>query len=224
MARRLVLLTLALLFVIAPASQAYASFSWVYAGGVAAWDNDSQLLAYGVQGNSLMYPKPTDHLRDWVNSLYARQDDGDFFEAGWYWRPTLAERKWFSQLRQYGVMYPEVSLNVGYKAPGTRAIIQVRRWGTSDTYRVYVDGVLVREEYLTGITSCRAAAGSERYDTEDTNRGSWTYIKWMNSSQVWSYWPNALRYIGAGHDPVYLFYNNYIDRSDHYVYCDDHQN
>lgn len=25
-------------------------------------------------------------------------------------------------------------------------------------------------------------------------------------------------------DPVYLFWKNHIDRSDHWVYCDDHQN
>lgn len=219
------MLLVAAVLVFVPAATAHASLSWVYAGGVAAWDaGTSQILAYGVQASSLMYPKPLNHTGDWVNSVYARQDDGDFYEAGWYWRPTLSRRQWFATLRKAGVTYAEEPLSVPDKPSGTRAAIQVRRWGTSDTYRVFVDGLLVHEEYLTGITSCRASVGSERYFTEDTNRGSWTYVKWMNSSQVWSYWPNALRFVGEKHDPEYLFYTNYLDRSDHYVYCDDHQN
>lgn len=170
-----------------------AASVWYYSGGLAASDSGSPILAYGVQGNSYMYPKQNPQDSDWVNSLYARQDDGDFFEAGWYWKPTSTRRIWFSKLRQSGVNYSERWFTVSGRPDGTRATIQIRRSGASgDTYLVLVDGNLKITQFSTGITSCRASVGAERYDTRDYNKGSWTYIQYLNSSNSWVYWPHAL--------------------------------
>jgi hypothetical protein len=74
------------------------------------------------------------------------------------------------------------------------------------------------------MTSCRASVTSERYDTADYNKGAWRYVQLLTSSYTWAYWPHAARLSFSNADPTYNFYYNYVDRSDHYVYCDDHQN
>lgn len=199
--------------------EAMATSVWYYAGGLAATDADAQILAYGVQGDSYMYAKQSAQDADWVNSLYARQDDGDFFEAGWYWTPGSTSRQWFCKLRQGGVYYPETWFTVSNAPNGDRARLQIRRSGTSgDTYLVLVDGVLKRTEYSTGIGSCRASVGAERYETADTNYGSWTYIKYLRSDNTWAYWTNALRNAGGNADPTYRVYTNNIDNSNHEIY------
>ena len=86
-------------------ADAYAVTAYA-AGGVATYDSGGLILAYGVRCNSRMYPKQSPQDHDWVNSLYARQDDGDFLEAGWYWTPTSTNRIWFSVLQQRGYIRP----------------------------------------------------------------------------------------------------------------------
>lgn len=224
---RLVCTAVAVLFLFV--SSAAGSATWVMSGGLAAYDGGGQVLAYGVQANSYLYPKQTSQDDDWVNSLYARQDDGDFFEAGWYWASGATRRTWFSKLRRNGISYGETWFPVSDQAAGGWPTIQIRRSGTSgDTYLVYVAGVLRTTEYSTGMTSCRASVGAERFDTLDYNKGSWTYIKYLSGSNVWAYWPNALHYVGGAgmvpSDSGFPFWSNHIDHYDHHVYCDDHQN
>ena len=207
-------------------ADAYAVTAYA-AGGVATYDSGGLILAYGVRCNSRMYPKQSPQDHDWVNSLYARQDDGDFLEAGWYWTPTSTNRIWFSVLQQRGYMYPEHLIEGVPLFPDNswpRVALQQRTSG-SETYDIYIEGVWRCAWFYTDITSCRASVTSERYTSYDYNKGAWTYSELLTSSRTWTYWPHAARITTfANPDPLYRFYSNYIDRFDHYVYCDDHQN
>lgn len=198
------------------------------AGGVAASDTGSWLFAYGVNARSRMYAKQSPQDGDWVNSLYARKDDGDFVEAGWYWTPGGSTRTWFSWCYKAGYYVPEdILTNVPVYATDTWPGVAVRRNNpNSDRYDIYIDGVLRDYWTGTGMTSCRASVTSERYDTLDHNKGAWTYALYLNKSYTWVYWPHAARldFGVARTDPNYRLYTNYIDASNHLVYCDDHMN
>mgnify|MGYP005855229825 CR=1 FL=1 len=156
-----------------PASAATSPYHYA-AGGVATNDNGSLYLAWGVSGASRMYPKQSPQVHDWVNSVYARQDDGDFLEAGWYWTPAGTSRVWFSVLQWRGYLLPQHLIpNVPAFADNTWPRITVRqRSAGNDEYDIYIDGVLRYQWENTDITSCRASVTSERYSPSDYNKGA----------------------------------------------------
>lgn len=200
---------------------------WV-TGGVATYDGGGLYLAQGVYARSRMYPKQASQDGDWVNSVLAKKDTGDFVEAGWYWEPDKSIRTWFSANKVGTWYHEEPLLNIPNFATNSWVGIHVRRDNIyNDRYNIYVDGEPVLWWVYTGMTSCRANVSCERYDTADTNQGAWLYaqVLRLNGNKLeWVYFPNATRASFLYEDPYYDFYANYVDRSDHYVYCDDHQN
>jgi hypothetical protein len=206
--------------------------AWYFAGGRATDDYGNQYLAYGSSGASYMYPKQSPQDDDWVNSIYTRRDDGSWVEAGWYWKPGGTSRVWFTQAFSvdFGLM-GERYFTVANAPNGSRPVVTVRRFSTTaDYHAVWVDNVLKYQWTLLPfrITSCRADVGAERYSLSDSNRGSWMYAKAARADLSWGYWQGAGATYpvggGAQPDPSYFFFNNYVDRSDHFVYVDDHQN
>jgi hypothetical protein len=188
------------------------------------------VVSYGGQADSYVYPEQSPQDGDWVNSLYARQYDGDFFEAGWYWTPGGSTPVWFTVLRKNGVTQNEERFTVSGVTPGTRYKITVRRSvaDPTETYEVYVNNGIKRTKPYTGITSSIPCVGAERYETRDYNKGSWTYVqhfkKLSSGAYQWQYWPGAAVTSASNQDPTYKFWNNKVGASNHYVYVDDHQN
>jgi len=218
-----------LLWLVVMAPFASASTTWLFAGGGGKNTSGSWIVSYGVKADSYVYPKQSPQDDDWVNSLYARQYDGDFFEAGWYWTKTGSTPVWFAQLRKNGFYQPEQHFYVSGVVPGQRKTIAVcKSTGNSDSYYVYVDNGIKFIQYSSGITSSIPCVGTERYDTLDYNKGSWTYVRHFQkigtSSFQWQYWPSAGVTPVSNQDPSYRFYTNRVNESNHWVYCDDHQN
>ena len=201
---------------------------WV-TGGLATYDGGGMYLAQGVYARSRMYPKQSPQDGDWVNSVLAKKDTGDFVEAGWYWEPDKTTRTWFTA-NKVGTWYHEYVIeDVPVFATNSWVGIHVRRDNTyNDRYNIYIDGEPMTWWVYTGMTSCRANVSCERYNTSDANSGAWLYAQVMrlnNGKFEWVYWPHAAPVSTFLYeDPYYDFYSNYVDRSDHYVYCDDHQN
>lgn len=233
MARLSAMLTASLIIALAAPAVAHA---WVIAGGNAAIDQQTLVIAYGVRADTYVYPKEAQQDGDMVNSLYARQWNGDFVEAGWYWSPSASYPIWFTVVRKDDVTYPEETFLVSGNGSGKRFDLAVRRapsaGGAKDTYQVFVDNSLRYTWYYTGTTSCLPSAAGERYKNADVLHASWIDSTVCSEPDVpdgtfqWITWPDAVRgtFVGsqwppaAYPDSVYEFYTNKIHNSSHCVY------
>jgi hypothetical protein len=210
--------------VIGLASPALAYGAIVHYSCVAqGYYGSAKLVGYGTQARLYIYPKQSPQDGDWVNSIYGGNMYGAFYEAGWYWAPNVSLTPWVFTHLYDGVTHSE-RLKTTSLAPGTRHYFRVANNAVDFTYRAYVDGQLIDTWYNTTIRSSYPCVGSERYDTRDYNKGQLQYVSYLHtvSPETWVYWADAA--INNDTDPNYHPYFNYLDRSDHYIYVDDHQN
>ena len=86
------------------------------------------------------------------------------------------------------------------------------------------DGVTQGTYYDRFSGASYASLGCERYDSLDSNLGSWTYVWFRNYAAGWLTWPDAVASNsvvtpGATWDPNYFFHKEHILDSNHWVYC-----
>lgn len=212
-------LPVAVLLVLASAAPAYAVH---YSCIAQAYNGATKTVGYGTEAKLYIYPKQSPQDGDWVNSIYAGNMYGAFYEAGWYWGPNVyGTPQVFTHLYD-GITHYE-RLKTTSLTPGTRHYFRVANNRVDFTYRAYVDGQIIDTWTNTTIRSSYPCVGAERYNTLDYNKGQFQYVAYLHkSANLWAYWQD-----GANNnhtDPVYRPYYNYLDRPDHYVHVDDHQN
>lgn len=200
---------------------------WYGVVGQSRNTDGTKTVGYGTKANVWIYTKQSPQDGDWVNSLYAGTAAGSFYEAGWIWFPgSVAQPVAFTHFydSRIGYHYPDRWL-AATLTPGTRVTFEISNMGGGDTWYTYISGVRKDVWTSTGIKSSYPCVGSERYNTADYSKGSFTYaqyLKKLTTGYGWNYWPGAMT--NNDTDPVSNFYANYVSRSDHYVYVDDHQN
>lgn len=195
------------------------------------------IAGYGVNVQSWVGSKPTGLDNDWVNSIYAQDGDGDYVEAGWYWKRSFGVRPrafMVCRVPEIGFyrewnhvtdpdIFPDITLPVR-----ERVSISLSNTGGDDTYEVWFQGN--RAAYITDtrIFDSAARVGAERYSLNYANTGSWTSVRYLarsGSTYTWTYWPNAWRADPVApvlQDPEYTFRKEHIDSSDHWVYVDNY--
>ena len=219
---RFVLLAVAILLAASGVAQAATGH---YSCVGQAYNGSTKQVGYGTKAKMYVYPKQSPQDGDWVNSIYAGNMYGKFYEAGWFWWPGASAATGPQGFAHYfnGLFHSERWF--APPAPGTRPVFAITNTGGSDTWRTYVDGVSRDIWFSTDIRSCYPCVGAERYDTLDYNKGQFLYTSYLarnGDAYNWAYWVDGG--VNNDTDPNSNVYFNYLDRFDHYVYVDDHQN
>lgn len=222
---------LALLFLAWCATPAFALA--YQANGIATWSDGSWLTAYGNRGEVYAYARPSSGAK--VNSIYVRApgDPNDYLvEAGYAATGSnppsglpANHNPWFFSVNVVAGVYYAEQFNYQYGLPvGERTRVSVINTSGLHTWDVYYAGNYVMSWYDTDFMYGYLTVGEERSLTSVDARASITYMRRLaqeGSSYTWYYWWNGVR---NGQDGAYYFRFNHVGDSNHWVYCDDHDN
>ena len=228
-------IALAVLFIYGTAEPASAAGTWMFAGG-RSQAGGSATVGHGVYGQVYTYTASGADYDERVNAIYASTLAGSFVEAGWIRRPGIVGPFLFTRQRNVQTG-SDIEDNFPWSATDNTwhalRLSQRTPLSTTDyTYEFYVDARYHSVLYNTGVTSCYADIGAERYDTRDINKMSMIQAQYLKKTSAttaaWTFWPGVGRTspvtIPPFLDNVYSVYGNKLSAANHQVYIDDHQN
>jgi hypothetical protein len=203
------------------------------AGGWATWSNGSSLTAYGNRGEVYAYTRPSSGAK--VNSIYVRapgDPNGYLVEAGYTSTGSnppsglpANHDPWFFSVNMYAGVYTADDFSYQYGLPvGERTRVSLVNTSGAHNWDVYYAGTHVTTWWDTAFMYGYLTVGEERSLTSVDARASITYMERLareGSAYTWYYWWNG---VGDGYDDAYSFRFNHVGDSNHWVYCDDHNN
>lgn len=211
-----------------------AALAYSVAGGIARWSDDTYVTnAKGNRGEMYAYPRPTTtekvcsiYVRDPIYPSYYVVELGYSATGAYPYNgdPANHDPFLFTARMRAGEYLARNYTSTPFPV-NQRTSVRIQNTSSWDDWAMFYNDLALTPWYDMLFTHGRPDVSEERWDLQVDGRASITYMKLMQPDLSWAHWWHG---VGDDYDDGltqwYSFRFNHVGDSNHWVYCDDHNN